>query len=120
MSSRSARALVGSIAVIGLVAAAVFLRQAPPDYGITAIDYHFHDAHPTLPIGPGRDLVVENDGRNVHNVTIPSVGYSHDIKPGQQIRIPDIAGFLGGPGAYTFYCKYHANLGMRGTIVIES
>ena len=59
-------------------------------YVVTAIDYHFHDAHPTLPIGPGRDLIVRNQGRNVHNVTIPALGISRDVRPGGQVVIGSI------------------------------
>lgn len=111
----------GLVAVaIGVVMALPLLLKAPPlPYVVTAIDYHFHDAHPTAPIGPDTDLVVNNVGANVHNVTFTGKDFSVDIPPGGRLEIPDISGFLGGPGRYSFYCKYHEFQGMTGTIVIE-
>jgi plastocyanin len=120
-----------AVAVIGaLAAAALVVTFAGPDEGaggpddvatgpyvITAIDYHFHDAHPTFPIGPGRDLVVKNAGRNVHNVTIPALDYSRNVRPGRQLVIPDVASRLD-PGRYTLVCRFHADRGMTGTVVI--
>jgi hypothetical protein len=48
-------------------------------YVVTAIDYHFHDAHPSLPIRLGQAVQFSNQGRNPHNVTIegpPTIGRS--------------------------------------------
>ena len=112
--------LAGVLVLAVVVAAGAFSPSPAPDYVVTAIDYHFHDAHPTLPIGPGRDLVVKNEGQNVHNVTITGTDFSQDVRPGEQLRIPDIAEFLGGPGTYSFYCHYHEAQGMIGVIIIAS
>jgi len=87
-------------------------------YVITAIDYHFHDAHPTFPIGPGRDLMIKNAGRNRHNVTIPALDYSMDVDPGGRLVIEDVASRFGGAGRYPFVCLIHEDRGMSGTIVI--
>jgi hypothetical protein len=89
-------------------------------YVVSAIDYHFHDAHPTFPIGPDRDLVVKNVGRNLHNVTIPSLDYSRDVRPGQELTIADVAERLGAPGRYAFFCRFHRDRGMKGLIVIAN
>jgi plastocyanin len=112
--------VAGFLALGVIVSAGAFSTNTAPDYVVTAIDYHFHDAHPTLPIGPGRDLVVKNEGSNVHNVTIIGTDFSQDLPPGEQIRIPDIATFLGGSGTYSFYCQYHKERGMVGVIIIGS
>jgi hypothetical protein len=87
-------------------------------YGITAIDYHFHDAHPSIPLAPIRTVVWTNAGSLKHNVTIPALGYSKDLPVGATIQIANLGLKLGGPGTYTFFCKYHDNLGMAGVIVI--
>jgi len=87
-------------------------------YVVTAIDYHFHDAHPTRSIGVGRTLIVKNQGSVRHNVTIPSIGFSKDVPPGGRIVIRDVARLLGGPGRYTFFCKLHLPQDMRGVILI--
>jgi len=109
---------VAAVAVVVLSPMVWKKKTAHPAYVVTAIDYHFHDAHPTTPIGPGRDLVVKNDGRNVHNVTIPGTTYSEDVRPGDRLVIRNIAAFLGGPGEYPFFCRFHESLGMTGVIII--
>jgi hypothetical protein len=119
VSSTLTRFWIAVAAVLLVAAAGLFLHQGPPDYVVTAIDYHFHDAHPTLPLGPGRDLVVKSASENVHNVTITAAGFSQDVRPGGQLRIPDIAELLGGPGRYSFHCAYHEDRGMTGVIVIS-
>jgi len=120
MRSSSARlvALVAAVATLILVAALTGSEVRP--YVVTAIDYHFHDAHPTLPIGPGRDLIVRNQGRNVHNVTIPALGFSLDVRPGGEVVIRSIANRLA-PGRYQLFCQIHLEaFGMKGVIVISS
>jgi Cupredoxin-like domain len=88
-------------------------------YGIVAINYHFHDAHPSIPLATTRTVLWVNEGTVKHNVTFPELGFSKDIQVGQTIRIKDLGQKLGGPGTYTFYCKYHEALGMVGTIIIK-
>ena len=88
-------------------------------YGIVAINYHFHDAHPSRPLLPTRTVIFSNQSTLKHNVTFPQFGFSRDFVPGQTITIKDLGDKLGGPGEYTFYCKYHEILGMVGTVVIE-
>jgi plastocyanin len=120
MHSSSTRLLALAAAAASLVLASAFLHEEEGPYVVTAIDYHFHDAHPTLPIGPGRDLIVRNQGRNLHNVTIPALGFSRDIRPGESVTIPDIADRLV-PGRYQLFCRIHLKaFGMKGVIVIAS
>ncbi len=113
----AARLLAAALSLVVVVAAAATLKPRAPDYVVTAIDYHFHDAHPTAPIGDGEDLVVKNQGSNVHNVTIAALSYSEDVRPGEQLVIADIADRLA-PGSYQLYCHYHRDRGMTGEIVI--
>jgi len=87
-------------------------------YGITAIDYHFHDAHPSIPLEPTRTVRWTNIGRVRHNVTFPDVGFSKDLSIGGTFEIDELGRKLGGPGTYSFFCKYHDTLGMSGVIVI--
>ena len=117
MRSPVVRLLVFLVCVAALVAGAVLLTLEPGPYVVTAIDNHFHDAHPTLPIGGGRDLVVRSQGRNLHNVTIDALGFSGDLRPGERITVEDITERLE-PGSYVLVCRYHEDLGMTGTIVI--
>jgi hypothetical protein len=88
-------------------------------YGIVAIEYHFHDAHPSLPLAPTRSVTWTNEGTLTHNVSIPQIGFSRDFTPGQTITIKDLGKELGGPGVYQFFCRFHEQLGMIGTLVIK-
>ena len=120
MRSSSTRLLALAVAVVALVLASAFLVDEDRPYVVTAIDYHFHDAHPTLPISPGRDLIVRNQGRNLHNVTIPALGISRDVRPGEHVVIGAIADRLA-PGRYELFCRFHLKaFGMKGVIVIAS
>jgi hypothetical protein len=111
------RLLLFLLCVTALVVGAILLTLDEGPYVVTAIDDHFHDAHPTLPIGSGRDLVVRNQGRNLHNVTIDALAYTMDLRPGEQLTIKDVTARLE-PGRYTLVCRFHEDEGMTGTIVI--
>lgn len=118
MPSPAVRMGLFVVSLVVLVSAAFLLGEDPPSpYVIAAIDYHFHDAHPTPPIAPGRDLTFKNVGSNVHNVTIEALGIVHDIPPGGEFVVEDIAGKLD-PGRYELLCRFHEDRGMTGEIVI--
>ena len=117
MSSPAARTVLLLVALAAVAVPALVLRADPRPYVITAIDYHFHDAHPTFPIAPGRDLIVKNVGRNRHNVTVPALDFARNVAPGGQVTIEDVGSRLG-PGRYELICRIHLDRGMTGVIVI--
>jgi hypothetical protein len=88
-------------------------------YFVTAIDYHFHDAHPTVPLTRDRRLVIVNEGSNLHNVTIVGTDFSRDVRPGHHIAIRRIDSLFAKPGRYPFFCSYHVDRGMKGVIVVR-
>jgi hypothetical protein len=90
----------------------------PGPYVVTAIDYHFHDAHPSLPIELDRAVQFSNQGRNPHNVTIEGTSYDRTYGPGERITIDPIESLLPEPGTYAFYCKLHRDRGMSGVLVL--
>ena len=97
--------------------------EAPPQRGrgpyvVTAIDYHFHDAHPSAPIPLDRAVQFSNQGRNVHNVTFPGTGFDENIRPGKRLTVEPIRSLLPEPGRYPFFCKLHTDRGMTGELVI--
>ena len=53
MTSPALRAVAFVAAIVVIVVSGVLGRDGPAPYVITAIDYHFHDAHPSFPIAPG-------------------------------------------------------------------
>ncbi len=97
-------------------------NEAPPvgPYVVTAIDYHFHDAHPSLPIALGRAVQFSNQGSNRHNVTIEGTTYDRTFRPGLRVTIDPISLLLPSPGTYSFVCKLHADRGMSGVLVVGS
>ncbi|HYH27752.1 MAG TPA: hypothetical protein VEA19_03125 [Actinomycetota bacterium] len=93
-------------------------RDPRKPYVISAIDYHFHDAHPTPRLSRERELVVSNQGSNIHNVTILGTDYSRDIEPGERIDLGRVGDLLGTPGRHSFVCTYHLDRDMTGVIVV--
>jgi hypothetical protein len=87
-------------------------------YVVTAIDYHFHDAHPSLPIALDRSVQFSNQGRNPHNVTIEGTSYDRIVRPGQRMTIDSIGSLVSEPGRYPFVCRFHADRGMSGVLVV--
>ncbi len=90
----------------------------PGPYVVTAIDYHFHDAHPSLPISLDRPVQFSNQGRNPHNVTIEGTDYDRTFRPGVRITLDPVSSLLDAPGRYPFFCKLHADRGMSGVLVV--
>jgi plastocyanin len=94
-------------------------QDSSGSYLIVAIDYHFHNAHPTVPLPPQRTLVVLNDSVHLHNVTIVGTTFSKDVQPGDRLTIQPLRSVLPNPGRYRFFCFYHRDRGMRGLIVVK-
>jgi hypothetical protein len=94
------------------------LQDPNRPYVVTAVDNHFHDAHPSEPIALDRSLVFKNEGRNLHNVTISGTTLSQDIVPGERFSVVQIGSLVDGPGRYRLICKYHADVGMSGDLVV--
>ena len=74
---------------------------------------------PTVITGrAGQELTLElfNEGGNIHNFSLTQQNISQDLQEGgtEEVRVtfPD-------SGAVTFFCQYHAELGMRGELKVE-
>jgi plastocyanin len=58
-------------------------------------------------------LVVENTGGVLHNVSIPDQGIDTDVAPGETITVTvDVSG-----GALPYFCKFHRTSGMVGSLI---
>ena len=86
---------------------------------VVAVDNHFHDIHPVdrTYISVNRPFVLKNEGSNLHNFTVVGTDISIDIRPGHQFRWAHLGEHLK-PGFYQVVCKYHAQLGMRGSFFV--
>ena len=116
---RAAGAVLAAVALVttGCGGEALSTRPEGP-YVVTAIDYHFHDAHPSMPIPLGRAVQFSNQGRNPHNVSIEGTEYDRTFGPGKRITIDPIGSLLAEPGRYAFFCKLHADRGMSGVLIL--
>ena len=117
--TRAAAVLGMAFALAGCTRDAAPPAPSPRPYVVTAIDYHFHDAHPSLPIVRDRPVVFKNVGRNPHQVTIPELGYARELPVGEELQLESVAALGGGAGRYPFFCSYHRDREMTGVLVIR-
>ncbi|HVL52600.1 MAG TPA: cupredoxin domain-containing protein, partial [Actinomycetota bacterium] len=75
---------------------------------------------PTIIIGTaGQELTLNlfNEGGNIHNFSVTGQDISQDLREGGrevvEVTFPE-------SGAVTFFCQYHAELGMRGELRVAS
>ncbi|MGH2684202.1 MAG: cupredoxin domain-containing protein [Actinomycetota bacterium] len=116
---RAAGALVAAVVLVTTGCGGEGLSTRPErPYVVTAIDYHFHDAHPSRPIPLDRALEFSNQGRNVHSVTIPGTDVDRNIRPGERVTFEPIGSLFEEPGRYPFYCRFHRDRAMSGTLVV--
>jgi hypothetical protein len=115
--------IAGSAACAGGTSGQEGPRRLPDDpnrpYVVTAIDYHFHDAHPSRLLSPEREVVISNQGSNVHNVTFEGTDFARDVQPGQRLSLGPIGALVDESGRYRFVCKFHLDRGMRGVLIVD-
>ena len=73
-----------------------------------------------LPLNREVTFTVFNDGKKVHNITIPGFAIDMDVQPKQSIDIK-LPATSAPPrdGFYSFYCKFHQSEGEAGRINIS-
>jgi len=117
-------ALLGGAALVGGCA-----LQRSADYTVTITDLQFAPAE--LHVGRGGRVAWHNTSTVVHALTTDASGApaphaaalpigatplrSGDVAPGQIWSRPMTV-----PGRYTYYCPYHREAGMIGTIIVAN
>ena len=98
----------------------VLPRPTTGPYVSVAVDNHFHDIHPEdgVEIAADRPLVVKNQGRNLHNVTIVGTDVRKDLRPGKVFRTRPLGRFLEVGETYDVICRYHDSQGMTGRFTV--
>lgn len=126
-TERRVSALVLGIVALALVASAVasVLGRTTAEAGAaTQIDIkHFEFGAGSFEVASGETVRVHNGDAFLHTFTIPALGIDVTLNPGSSTAVPIDAE----PGAYTFYCKPHANMdepnpaeaGMAGTLTVQ-
>jgi hypothetical protein len=87
---------------------------------VTAVNYHFHDAHPTPRLNPETALVFKNATQTLHNVSFQGLDFDMDLPAGAEFSIDPMSSLFPRPGHYLFVCSYHADRGMGGRVVVGS
>ncbi len=84
---------------------------------LAALDFRFEPAEFLVVPGQQVTITVVNRGKVVHNLSIPSIPIDLDFPVGKRQTVifvpPDE------PGGLEFFCKYHADQGMRGRFTIQ-
>lgn len=70
----------------------------------------------TIEVNPGQTVTFVNSGKTAHTATAdaPQTWDSGNLAPGATFTTPAFTK----PGTYTYTCKYHGALGMKGTIIV--
>lgn len=71
---------------------------------------------PTIIVAPPRTQMIiemENESVGHHTFTVPELGIDREF---QAFDIQPFLLVTPGPGTYVFYCRFHADRGMRGAI----
>ena len=114
MSSRWLAAL--AFVTIGALGLACSRDIKTTSADVVASDFRFQPT--AIQSRAGRSIVLSfrNDGRALHNFSVPAVGVDVDAKRGKRgkarIRVSQ-------PGTLEFFCKYHRDRGMTGTIQVR-
>jgi plastocyanin len=63
-------------------------------------------------------LSITNAGNLDHNLTIQGSDLAIDLAPGEEEETSEIGDFVEA-GTHRFFCRFHEDEGMVGTIVVE-
>jgi plastocyanin len=83
---------------------------------VTTMDTFFEPS--CLALSSEQSIAVTNAGNLDHNFTILGTDLSVDVGPGEDEETGE-AGDAVAAGTFKFYCRFHEDQGMVGTIVVE-
>ncbi len=97
------------------------VAQAPvagaPTLAVDLVDFGFSPHEIRVKAGQPVNLRIANQGRVLHDLTVPALGYQAVVQPGQQVSVglPALSS-----ATYEFYCSVpgHREAGMRGRLVV--
>ncbi len=87
-----------------------------PEIEVVARDFSFSPTELTVPAGTTVNLLLVNEGKLLHDVTIPVLEFRVEALPGTRVSASLT---VADPGTYEFICSVpgHRDAGMRGLIV---
>jgi plastocyanin len=83
---------------------------------VTMMDNFFEP--PCIAVSSEQGVALTNAGNQDHNFTIQGTDLSVDVEPGEDEETDEVGDEVGA-GTYRFFCRFHEDAGMVGTIVVE-
>jgi plastocyanin len=71
-----------------------------------------------LAVSSTQAMTLTNAGNLDHNFTIQGTELSIDLRPGEEEETSEVGEFVEA-GTYRFFCRFHEDQGMVGSIVVE-
>ncbi len=82
---------------------------------LTAMDNFFDPS--CIALSSTQQVAITNAGNQLHNFSVTGA-INVDVEPGEDVETDEIGTDLSA-GTYRFYCEYHEEQGMVGTLVVE-
>jgi plastocyanin len=86
------------------------------DVVVTLHENYFQPTRLTGTAGQSLLLRLANEGRDVHNLSLPEQGIDVDVAPGE---VAEVSVVLPESGALRFFCTYHLWHNMRGELAVS-
>jgi plastocyanin len=83
---------------------------------VTMMDTFFEP--PCFAVSSTQTVALTNAGNLEHNFSVAEGDIDVDVEPGEDVETDEIGTDLAA-GTYRFYCEYHEDEGMVGTLVVE-
>jgi plastocyanin len=83
---------------------------------VTMMDNFFEP--PCIAVSSEQGVALTNAGNQDHNFTIQGTDLRVDVEPGEDEETDEVGDEVGA-GTYKFFCRFHEDAGMVGTIVVE-
>lgn len=83
---------------------------------VTMMD-NFYDPN-CFAVSSTQPVALTNAGNQDHNFTIQGSELSMDVEPGEDEETDEVGDYVGA-GTYKFFCRFHEQAGMVGTVVVE-
>ncbi len=82
---------------------------------VKAEDFKFDPSTLQVQAGMPLRITLENDGKVAHTFTISELDIDQEVQPGRQATVQVTAPQA---GTLTFFCRFHQNRGMTGTLTV--
>lgn len=94
-------------------------EQGASELRVVSREFSFSPSEIVVRVGATTNIELENQGHMFHTFTVPELGFELRARSGESI---DGALVTESPGTYEFICAVpqHADMGMRGRIVVSS